>query len=96
MPIIDETTKKDRKEVLLNYFTENRHSHNFYAFRFFACEFLNLVNVLFQIYFMDFFLGGEFTTYGSDVLAMTESEHRTDPMAVVFPKVRRQGGVDSL
>ena len=44
-----------------------RQNHNFYAFRFFACEFLNLVNVLFQIYFIDFFLDGEFTTYGSEV-----------------------------
>ena len=51
-----------------NYKTStSRHNHNFYAFRFFACEFLNLANVLFQIYFMDFFLDGEFTTYGTEV-----------------------------
>jgi len=91
VPIVDEETRKDRKTVLVNYFTENRHNHNFYAFRFFACEFLNLANVLFQIYFMDFFLGGEFTTYGSEVLAMTEMENdqRTDPMARVFPKITK-------
>ena len=47
--------------------TDVRQNHNFYAFRFFACEFLNLANVLFQIYFIDFFLDGEFTTYGSEV-----------------------------
>jgi len=47
------------------------------------------VNVLGQIYFMDVFLGGEFTTYGSDVVRMSELEpgQRTDPMARVFPKV---------
>jgi len=91
VPIVDEETRKDRKTVLVNYFTENRQNHNFYAFRFFACEFLNLVNVLFQIYFMDFFLDGEFTTYGSEVLAMTEMENdqRTDPMARVFPKITK-------
>ena len=89
LPIISPEAKKERKEVLVNYFTENRRSHNFYALRFFACEFLNLVNVIFQIWFMDFFLGGEFSTYGSEVLAITElaHEHRTDPMARVFPKV---------
>merc|ERR1711997_1280517 len=54
-------------------------------------ELLNLVNVIGQIYFMDFFLGGEFTTYGSDVLAMSElpQEDRIDPMASVFPKVTK-------
>ena len=40
---------------------------------------------------MDFFLGGEFTTYGLDVMAMTElaPEKREDPMARVFPKVTK-------
>merc|ERR1719384_3006878 len=52
---------------------------------------LNFVNVAGQIYFMDFFLGGEFTTYGTDVLAMTEvsPEEREDPMARVFPKMTK-------
>ena len=45
--------------------------------------------LLTQIYFVDAFLGGEFTTYGSDVIAMTdlEQEERTDPLSRVFPKV---------
>ena len=40
---------------------------------------------------MDFFLGGEFTTYGLDVVAMTEwaTDKRDDPMAHVFPKVTK-------
>ena len=40
---------------------------------------------------MDFFLGGEFTTYGLDVMSMTEwmPEKREDPMARVFPKVTK-------
>ena len=70
VPIVNQEAKRERKEVLVNYFTDSQRSHNFYAFRFFFCEFLNLVNVLFQIYFMDFFLGGEFTSYGSEVLVL--------------------------
>ena len=44
-----------------------------------------------QIYFMDFFLDGEFTTYGLDVVSMTEMavEKRDDPMARLFPKVTK-------
>ena len=89
VPIVDAEVKEDRKKILVNYFTDNRNNHDFYAFRFFFCELLNFVNVVGQIYFMDFFLGGEFTTYGSEVISMSEMDQddRTDPMARVFPKV---------
>eukprot|EP00095_Tigriopus_kingsejongensis_P005712 maker-scaffold459_size165548-snap-gene-0.21 protein:Tk05712 transcript:maker-scaffold459_size165548-snap-gene-0.21-mRNA-1 annotation:"innexin inx2" len=91
VPIVDADTKKDRIKLLVDYFSYNRNNHEFYALKFFLCEFLNFVNVFGQIYFMDFFLGGEFTQYGIDVLAMTElqPEEREDPMSKVFPKVTK-------
>jgi len=91
VPIIDEDAKEDRKKILVDYFTTNRHNHEFYAYRFFFCELLNFVNVLGQIYFMDMFLGGEFTTYGADVVSMSELEpdQREDPMSRVFPKMTK-------
>ncbi|EEB14301.1 Innexin inx2, putative [Pediculus humanus corporis] len=90
-PIISDDNKNDRKKLLIEYFVTNLHTQNFYAFRFFLCEVLNFVNVVGQIYFMDFFLDGEFTTYGSDVIKYTEMEpeQRTDPMSRVFPKVTK-------
>ncbi|XP_052868573.1 innexin inx2 [Anopheles cruzii] len=90
MPIMNEEAK-ERKKILVDYFADNFKGHNFYAFRFFFCEALNFVNVLGQIYFMDFFLDGEFSTYGSDVVRFTEMEpeDRGDPMARVFPKVTK-------
>merc|ERR1712029_508805 len=44
-----------------------------------------------QMYFIDFFLDYEFTSYGRDVLNYTgrEFEDRPDPMAKVFPKVTK-------
>ena len=89
LPIVEENTKLDRIQILIDYFTDTRHNHDSYTFRFFFCELLNFINVVGQIFFMDFFLGGEFTTYGSDVLAMSEfpQEERNDPMSAVFPKV---------
>merc|ERR1711936_31859 len=59
--------------------------------KFFFCEVLNFINVLGQIYFMDFFLGGEFTSYGLDVVRMTElePEQREDPISRVFPKMTK-------
>lgn len=89
VPIIEPDAKADRKKILVDYFATNRFNHDFYAFKFFLCELLNFINVVGQIWLMDVFLGGEFTTYGSDVIAMTEisPENRMDPMSRVFPKV---------
>ena len=52
-PIVDDDTKRERKNMLIHYFTVNLHNHNFYAYRFFFCELLNFVNVVGQIYFTD-------------------------------------------
>lgn len=43
----------------------------------------------FQIALMDVFLGGQFTTYGMKVLALSSEpfEKREDPMSKIFPKV---------
>jgi hypothetical protein len=90
-PLVNQQMKDERKGILIEYFRENLQRHNFYAIRFFVCELFNFINVFGQIYFMDFFLDGEFTTYGSDVLKFTEMEpeERGDPMARVFPKVTK-------
>ena len=45
--------------------------------------------LLFQVYFLDRFFGYQFSTYGTDVLRISELpiEERVDPMSKVFPKV---------
>lgn len=90
-PIVNEECKNDRKKLLVDYLSTNLHMQNFYSFRFFICEVLNFINVVGQIFFMDYFLDGEFSTYGSDVLKFTElePEYRDDPMSRVFPKVTK-------
>ena len=52
---------------------------------------MNFINVLGQMFLMDLFLGGEFTTYGMDVVKFMdlEPEQREDPMSRVFPKVTK-------
>ena len=51
---------------------------------------VNLLAFMLQVYFMDVFLGYQFSTYGADVWRVSELpvEDRVDPMAKVFPKVR--------
>ncbi|XP_060848469.1 innexin inx2-like [Rhopalosiphum padi] len=81
----------EHKELLINYFVKNLHLQNFYAIRFFLCEFLNLCNILLQMYFINYFLEGEFKMYGYNILTMNETkpEDRTDVMNRIFPIVTK-------
>lgn len=83
--------RAERKRTIVGYFHENLSHHGFYAVRFFICELLNLINVIAQIFLIDRFLDGEFTTYGLEVLKFTElnQDARNDAMSRVFPKVTK-------
>jgi hypothetical protein len=83
--------KEGQINEIVKYFRMHRGTHAMYALRFFGLEIFNFINCICQIYFIDFFLGGEFSTYGMDVLNYTGLEHedRPDPMASVFPKVTK-------
>jgi len=90
-PIMPEEKRKERRQLLVNYLTNNLHLHGFYAFQYFICECLLLVNVIGQMYLMDAFLGGEFSKYGSQVIRFTEWDEglRFDPMIKVFPRLTK-------
>jgi len=90
-PLLDDGAKESQINEIVKYFRLHRGTHSLYAMRFFAMEIVNFVNVIGQIYFIDFFLDGEFLKYGTDVFHFTGLEHedRPDPMAVVFPKVTK-------
>jgi hypothetical protein len=49
------------------------------------------MNVVGQSYFLDYFLDGEFTSYGLDVIRVAEMdpEDRVDPMSRIFPKITK-------
>lgn len=89
--IVDFKYRKERKAIIIKYFQENLHHHNFYAIRFFFCELLSSINVIGQIFLVDYFLDGEFSSYGIKVLQFTElnPDMRDDPMSRVFPKVTK-------
>ena len=77
--------KDDKRRACVHYFVRTMNTHNKYVTKFVICEVLNFINVLFQIYFMDMFLNGQFSQYGLDVLRTSElpMEERVDPMAKV-------------
>merc|ERR1719154_392828 len=55
------------------------------------CELLTLANVIGNIYFIDTFLGGEFSSYGLQVASFVEDDpqNRIDPMSRVFPRMTK-------
>jgi hypothetical protein len=53
--------------ALARYLVRTLHTHTVWAARLYLSELLLLVNVIGNIYFIDTFLGGEFSTYGLQV-----------------------------
>lgn len=91
----DENEKRTAIRRIVRYFVRNEQSRNNRHqnyFRYFTlCEAMNFLNVIVQIYLVDEFLGGTFTTYGLDVLdyAQLDQEDRVDPMVRVFPRMTK-------
>lgn len=47
--IISEVEKKQKKKLLLEYLCDNLTYHNWWAYRYYLCEFLALVNVIGEV-----------------------------------------------
>ncbi|XP_060526772.1 innexin inx2-like [Cylas formicarius] len=80
-PLVTEKWTLEYKEKIVSYLLHARNL-DIYSFRFAVCEFLTLVNLIFQILLMNWYLKGEYLSYGVNVAtgAWPESMNR------VFPK----------
>lgn len=90
-PIMPEDTKIKNRQLLVEYLNKNRGQHNTAFVMYSISEVLNFLNVLLQMYIMDRFLGGEFSSYGWKVIQFTEWDWsvRYDPMIKVFPRLTK-------
>jgi uncharacterized membrane protein len=43
--VVSEVEKKQKKKLLLDYLYDNLKNHNWWAYRYFFCEFLAFINV---------------------------------------------------
>ncbi|AIK25720.1 Vinx5 [Hyposoter didymator ichnovirus] len=73
-PILDDDIVEKEAERLSKYFIKNFHTHNGYAYKYFMCELLNLINIGGQILFMDRFIGEGFQLYGIYVVFMNRED----------------------
>lgn len=89
--IISEVEKKLKKKLLIEYMYSNLKHHNFWAYRYFFCELLALINVGGQMLLLDRFFDGTFFTYGIEVMSFADrdQEDRIDPMIYVFPRMTK-------
>uniref|UniRef100_A0A1W7RAB3 Innexin n=1 Tax=Hadrurus spadix TaxID=141984 RepID=A0A1W7RAB3_9SCOR len=90
-PILPEETRNTNRKLLVEYLASNLNNHNMYFMALSLAEVMNFANVVGQIFLMDTFLGGEFSTYGTEVFEFTgwDSELRYDPMIKVFPRLTK-------
>lgn len=90
-PFLCEEEKSKQIKLVIKSLNANRDRQNIYAYKYFICELMNFVNVIIQIRLIDTFLGGEFSSFGINVLRFmtTEQWDRADPMVKVFPKVTK-------
>ncbi|XP_066999441.1 innexin inx1 [Anabrus simplex] len=86
-----EEDKCKKKKALIEYLLKHVKKHNMYAFRYWFCEVLCLVNILVQLQLMNHFFDGEFFSYGLRVMSFSQQsqEERVDPMIYVFPRVTK-------
>ena len=66
-PLLSDAEKKKQIKEIGTYFRQHRGTHALYTFRFFGLEIYNFANTVCQIFFIDYFLGGEFMNYGLEV-----------------------------
>lgn len=76
----------DKTKDLANTFYESLGTYRVYVIKFCISEFLCLVVVIFQIYITDVFLGGQFMSFGSDVIKDVRG-NKLDPMGRILPIV---------
>ncbi|XP_068915356.1 innexin inx2-like isoform X2 [Tenebrio molitor] len=84
-PLVTATWNPTTKNQMIQYLLNGKYFHKLYAIRYIVCEILNLVNVVLQIFLMDWFLGGQFSFYGFTTLTSPD----VNPMNQVFPKLTK-------
>ena len=91
LPIMSPDDRRIQIDQLANYLSCTFKSNDMYFVQYVVCEVLNFVNVIMQIFLIDVFLGGAFSSFGLDVLRHSEMnpEERTDPMIRIFPRMTK-------
>ncbi len=75
MAILSDEERSAKKKLLSDYLFQHFQMYNTYAYKYFFCEFLCLLNILTQTLATDVFLDGQFISYGFQVIRGTRFLH---------------------
>ena len=70
--VLDESKRKDYENDLSDYFMETLGCHDIWTLQLLFGQSLYLINIAFQIFFTDLFLGYEFSNYGVQAASFIE------------------------
>lgn len=77
---------------VVEYLSQTTYTHTLRFWAYVFCECLNLVNIIVQMLLVDRFLGGQFATYGLEILRWKDWVQfpvTLDPMLKVFPRLTK-------
>ncbi|GBN31075.1 Innexin shaking-B [Araneus ventricosus] len=99
--LLPEEELKEKFKSITNYLVKTWKTHDSYAAKYFFCEFLALINVAGQFFFLDLFFDGQFQDFGIKVVEFFSSDQSSavsgnvtvyvkgDPMIMLFPRVTK-------
>jgi len=81
----------EKRRVVVNYVSQHIRMHNAYVYKYWGCELLCFIVIVANMFIVNSFLGGEFLTYGTDVIEYSQMDQneRVDPMIYVFPRMTK-------
>src|SRR5690242_1392193 len=91
-PALTESKRAACESCLLNHLYASQGLNTTYGLSYAFFELLNFLHVILQMKLIDVFLGGEFSSYGFQVLRFinqVDPMDRIDPMAKIFPKMAK-------
>ena len=86
-----EVEKIEKQKEMLDYLYDNVRTHDYWAYCYFFCELMALMNVILQIFIINKILKGVFLTFGFDVVAflLKGSDDQLDPKLFAFPMMTK-------
>lgn len=91
--LLTEEERGHKRKIILDYFYRHFGHHRLYAYKYFFCECLCLVNICGQLWFNNWFLDGQFINYGPQVLDwavhFANQSEISNPMNRMFPRMTK-------
>ncbi|KAK6637771.1 hypothetical protein RUM44_008193 [Polyplax serrata] len=90
-PMTENWTAERKAQTITYLSNSDIYNLNLYALQFLFCEFLNVVNIVLQIFVWNQVFGNKFLTFGLDVInyASSSDADAIDPISVLFPKITK-------